>query len=588
MVSYTVAGVGSRVLAGLIDVAITLAVFIGIMIAAIVTGSRSPVRTSDPSVAFGVTMLLLLQFALQWGYYVLFEALADGQTPGKRLMHLRVVREGGYSITFGASAARNLMRAIDMQPFLVYAVGMASVITTRRSQRLGDLVAGTLVVREAATTAPTITRRSALQRAPAALATALTSDEFELLDRFVQRRMEFGFEQRDALAHRLVTRFATALETIPSPGQTIGAGDGAVVRLVRLHDREAAARAQGVAARNDKGAARARFAIVADNAARWASFASALANAQRRGLAALGEDRVRDFVSEYRVLSADLARLRTATGDRSSDEVFYLNRLVAGAHNVLYRRRSLLLSTTARYLFVDVPGEIRTAWRAVMIAALMLFAPMAIAARAVVVRPVLAEQLVSPAMIERAEEGVGRAKAGTGYIPDPKVLRPVMASAVVTNNVQVTFFAFAGGIAAGIFTMLILVFNGISIGAIMGLYQSKDILPLLLAFVAPHSVFELSAICIAGGAGLLIARGMLLPGNRTRRRALIENGRRAIGLLAGSALLLVVAGTLEGFVSPRVDVSLAEKTAIAIVSAFLLVLYLRAPGGRPIRSRRAT
>ena len=98
VVSYTVAGVGSRVLAGLIDVAITLAVFIGIMIAAIVTGSRSPVRTSDPSVAFGVTMLLLLQFALQWGYYVLFEALADGQTPGKRLMHLRVVREGGYSI----------------------------------------------------------------------------------------------------------------------------------------------------------------------------------------------------------------------------------------------------------------------------------------------------------------------------------------------------------------------------------------------------------------------------------------------------------------------------------------------------------
>ena len=222
----------------------------------------------------------------------------------------------------------------------------------------------------------------------------------------------------------------------------------------------------------------------------------------------------------------------------------------------------------------------------------MLFGPMAIAARAVVVQPSVAGQLVGPAMLQRADDGVARAKAGTGYIPDPQMLRPVMASRIVTNNVQVTFFAFAGGIAGGVLTMLLLVTNGISIGAVMGLYQSKQIFPLLLAFIAPHSVFELSAICLAGGGGLLIAAGMLLPGPRTRSRALVENGRRAITLIAGAGFLLVFAGALEGFVSPRVDVALSAKVGIAALSAVLLALYVAAPRRtRPfasVRARRAT
>ena len=590
VVSYTVAGVGSRMLAGLIDAAITLAAFIGTIVLFLTMGDRIlGQRVSSALSAYGFAMVLLLQFALVWGYYVLFEALADGQTPGKRAMHLRVVRDGGYSITFSASAVRNLMRVIDMQPFVAYFVGMLAVITTKRSQRLGDLVAGTLVVREGSSVAPTVTRRTDVTTKRTALSTALTSDEFDVLDRFVQRRMELSAAQRSALAGKLVARFATVLATtepttsVSSDAGTGGAAptssprDGAVVRLVRLHDREAAARAQGVAARNDKGAARERFAIVATNAPRWAKFSNTLALAQSRGLASLGEERVRDFVAEYRVLAADLARLRTASAGRPSDDVFYLNRLVAGAHNLLYRRRGMALSQIARYLLVTVPGEIRASWRAIALATLLLFAPLAITARAVITHPKLAEQLLPYGMMQRATEGVERAKKGTGYIPDPKLYRPVMASEIVTNNVQVTFFAFAGGIAAGVFTLMLLVSNGISIGAVLGLYQTKHILPLLLAFVAPHSVFELSAICIAGGGGLLIAAGMLIPGNRTRRRALVENGRRAITLIAGSGLLLVVAGSLEGFVSPRVDVSLTVKTAIAVVSAVLLALYVRAP-----------
>jgi uncharacterized membrane protein SpoIIM required for sporulation len=121
--------------------------------------------------------------------------------------------------------------------------------------------------------------------------------------------------------------------------------------------------------------------------------------------------------------------------------------------------------------------------------------------------------------------------------------------------------------------------NGISLGGIFGLYASKGIARLLLAFVAPHGVLELTAICIAGGAGFLLAAALLLPGPRSRRRALVENGARAIRLIAASTVLLLVAGTLEGFVSPIPWWPIEGKLALSGVTAVLLVVYLRA--GRP-------
>jgi uncharacterized membrane protein SpoIIM required for sporulation len=112
----------------------------------------------------------------------------------------------------------------------------------------------------------------------------------------------------------------------------------------------------------------------------------------------------------------------------------------------------------------------------------------------------------------------------------------------------------------------------------VGLYASKGILGLLIAFVAPHGVLELFAICVAGGAAFLVASGMLMPGARTRRRALVENGQRAIRLIGVSTLLLLVAGTLEGFVSPIEWWPIEGKLAVGGTTLVLLVAYLR--GGR--------
>ena len=571
--TYTIAGPGSRVAAGFLD-------FVLCWVAKIVVifgfATLSAVGGLGESSAWAVAALVIVYFVIDWGYYVLFEALSDGQTPGKRALRLRVVRDGGYSVTFGASAVRNLVRIVDMQPFFLYGVGIISLLASRLGKRLGDLAAGTIVVREAIVRRPTAAApRNASDPAP--LHTQLSDEEYGLLDRFIQRFAELDIARRGEFARQLATRFAKVLETVE--------GDSLADRLARLHAMEQNARARGVAHRSDTGAARERHAIIASGSARWAAFAERLARAQRGGIGSLAEEDARDFVQEYRELTADLARLRTAARGREVGEIFYLNRLAAGAHNLLYRRHAISPADIVRFFFVSVPREIRASATPILIAAGIFFLPMIIAYTAVVRDPLAAEKLLPPIMLDRADDGVRRAQRDDGYIDDPQVLRPVMATGVISNNVQVSIGAFGGGISAGVLTGFILLTNGVSIGSVFGLYASKGIGTLLLAFVAPHGVLELTAICIAGGAGFLLAAALLIPGARTRRTALAENGRRAIRLVAGSTMLLVVAGMIEGFISPIPWWPIEGKLAIAGTTAVLLYVFLRLA---PVRARRET
>jgi uncharacterized RDD family membrane protein YckC/uncharacterized membrane protein SpoIIM required for sporulation len=569
VLSYTVAGIGSRTVAALIDYGICVALFFAIWIA---LDAFLTVRGSAPWVT---ALLIIGGFTVIWGYYVLFEALWDGQTPGKRRMGLRVVRDGGYSITFSASAVRNLVRAIDMQPLPFYGVGILSVLLSRSGKRLGDYAAGTFVVRERALVmaAPASAPQSASPSvSPVAVAAALLNDdEFSLLERFVQRRGTLEPERRAQFTSDLAARFR--------PRMLAYAGSDPAF-LIALFESERAARARGAAAPSDTGAAREQHALVAEGAPRWREFAGRLTRAQQRGLAALPEQEVSDFAARYRELTTDLARLTTASRGREVDALLYLNRLVAAGHNLLYRERPVAARSVWRYLTRVVPDEVRRSAWPIGLAALLMFGPAVVTYVAVVREPELATRFIPPNMIDRATRGVERAKNGDGYIPDPGLFSPVMASGIIANNVQITYAAFAGGIFAGLGTVTILVSNGIDLGGVLGLYQSKGILPLILAFVAPHGVLELTAICIAGGGGLLLGSALLIPGALTRREALVVRGRRAINLVAAATLLLIPAGLIEGFVSPQGWWTLPEKLIVSGLTAIALVLYLNFDRGR--------
>lgn len=566
--SYTIAGVGSRAAAALLDYAICLLLFFALLVVLAIPARQ----LGDASGAWIFAVFVLLQFVVLWGYYVLFEGLNDGQTPGKRQLGLRVVMDGGYSVTFSASAVRNLVRMLDLQPVFSYLIGLVAVALSKSGKRLGDHAAGTIVVHERVVS---LAASSVPARAlPHAL---LTDEEFGLLERYALRRQALDPDRRREFADRLAARFRDRM-----PHDT----GGSQAFALRLFEHERAARAAGAASRSDRGAAREQHAIIAHGSGRWAEFASRLAIARQRGLARLPADEVSEFVALYRELATDLARLRTASRGREPEALFYLSRLVAAGHNLFYRQRRIPGRAAFGFLFREVPAEVRRSWRPVLLAAALLFGPGAITYASVVRHPASVAELVPPHMLDRAEEGRRRALTDDGYIPDPELFRPVMASRIVANNVQVTFAAFAFGMTAGVGTLLLLVMNGVSLGAVLGLYSTKGILSLILAFVAPHGVLELTAICIAGGAGFLLAAAILLPGARTRGDALVENGRRAIRLIAASTFMLLVAGALEGLVSPIPYWPLDLKLIVAAVTAVALFAYLRlgAPSPRPNRT----
>jgi len=575
VVSYTLAGIGTRGGAALID-ALVILVLTGTLWYAV---ARLPllIPGEAPSGFRGWqnAVLIIGQFLILWGYFVACEALWDGQTPGKRLLGLRVVRNGGGGVDLGASAARNLLRFVDFLPF-GYFVGMISVVANERNQRLGDLVAGTIVVRERLLRdqRPRAVAAAPLDDGPPLVA-ALSDEQFALLDRFVSREVTLDNDSRARIAGALVARLGVEVLT------------DAVAALRMLHARELIARRTLRPTTSVTGARREEWALVAEGRPRWEAFANELTQTRRRGLDALAEHEVTAFVESYREVATDLARLRTADRGRGGDAVFTLSRLVSSGHNLLYRRPSQGLARIGTFLAIEIPRELRRSWRHILVASALLFVPAIGTVVAIVRDPTLATRMLPPGMIARAEEGQRRGQSGADYLPNGEEEKGSALSAfLMTNNIRVSLVAFAGGITAGVLTVYALVFNGIAaLGAGVGLYITKGIGAQILGFVAAHGVLELSAICISGGAGLLLATAMLVPGDRTRREALVSNGMRSLHLVACVIIFLILAGLIEGNISPS-KLPDSAKYATAVITAIFIVWYVLL-GRQPATARPA-
>ncbi|MEO5568576.1 MAG: RDD family protein, partial [Gemmatimonadaceae bacterium] len=148
VLSYTIAGIGSRVYAGFLDLLVCIGLFLGLGLTALLLQSNLGMAGIGSSGAWAIAFISLTAFGVFWGYHVVCESFFDGQSIGKRHLGLRVVRDGGYSVGFASSAIRNIMRAIDMQPGVFYLFGITSAVLSKSGKRLGDIVAGTVVIQE--------------------------------------------------------------------------------------------------------------------------------------------------------------------------------------------------------------------------------------------------------------------------------------------------------------------------------------------------------------------------------------------------------------------------------------------------------
>jgi uncharacterized RDD family membrane protein YckC len=236
-IEMPLAGIGSRFIALLVDMLIWFAglIVIVILLAVFAPGIGA---FSNINGQWAVAIVIFIIFLLFWGYFTLFEAFWNGRTPGKRVARIRVIQRSGQAIGLFESMARNLVRYVDMQPFPLYAVGVIAIFVTRQHQRLGDLVAGTLVVRDRALEEPAwgdsgariITAQSYAPSAPAPephLAFSLpvtgiaklSSTDLEVLEGFFARRLDMSLPTRQALAERI----ALAIQTKSGLEQPAGA-----------------------------------------------------------------------------------------------------------------------------------------------------------------------------------------------------------------------------------------------------------------------------------------------------------------------------------------------------------------------------
>lgn len=287
-----------------------------------------------------------------------------------------------------------------------------------------------------------------------------------------------------------------------------------------------------------------------------------------RGITALPYRELQELALLYRQVAADLAQVREDPSSRRQSD--YLNQLLARAHNLIYAGRRASPRGILPFYRRTFPAVFRSTFDYTALAAALFAAGALLGFLTCLGDPAFQRFFLGPAMTETIDRH-------TMWTHSVLAIKPLAASGIMTNNLTVSFAAFAFGITGGLGTIYLLLTNGLMMGVISTACWQAGMSAQLWEFVAPHGVLELPAVFIAGGAGLLVARGLLFPGNLPRRDSLVFYGGQAVQLILGIIPILVVAGMIEGFVSPS-PFSAAAKFALAGTMAALLVIYLTRAG----------
>ncbi|MCA9041476.1 MAG: stage II sporulation protein M [Planctomycetaceae bacterium] len=310
----------------------------------------------------------------------------------------------------------------------------------------------------------------------------------------------------------------------------------------------------------------------------WEEFSELLAKRQKAKRYYLSGAEVQQFSTLYRELCNDLSMVRSRK--LGEDLEAYLNALVSRGHNLFYQSPPVNVGQFWHFVFVDYPRTFRANWKYFLLASLLFFGPFLCSWVAVQIEPELAERILSSEQLEDmstmySEESVEERR-------DVSVVqfgeeRSGMFGFYIFNNVGIALRTFAGGILFGVVTVYTLISNGLVLGTVSGFLLSEGHGDRFLSFIISHGSFELTAIAIAGGAGLILGHSMIHPGQQTRFQALKTRGVDALKIALGAAVMLVVAAFLEAFWSPA-DIPNFFKYTMGSTLWLVVALYLMFSG----------
>jgi uncharacterized membrane protein SpoIIM required for sporulation len=308
--------------------------------------------------------------------------------------------------------------------------------------------------------------------------------------------------------------------------------------------------------------------------ASWEELEALIHRANRYGVRRLDGDNLQRLALLYRAVGADLATAQTR--GYAPELLGYLNRLTARGHACVYASATPTGGRRIAHFLTDTfPREVRASAAPILAAAALFIITSVIAYAMVIERP----SNVYALLPENAIPIVTKSLHDSNFAFD-RDFAPFVSATIITNNIQVAALAFAGGMTVGLLTVWAIVNNGLMLGGLWALFSVKGFGVDFLATVAPHGVIELTAIQIAAGAGLLMASAVIAPGRLRRIDALKLRARRAGVLILGVASMLVVAGIIEGFISPQRTTG-AFRLGVGALTFASLFAYLALCGRTP-------
>lgn len=303
--------------------------------------------------------------------------------------------------------------------------------------------------------------------------------------------------------------------------------------------------------------------FIATNQPAWDRLAALSARATGRTVRTMERQEVDELVALYQKASADLAHARTSYAEPGL--VVRLTHVVAAANAAIYGRRARARTTFVRFFSASFPAAVWMCRKAIVASALCLFVP-AIAIGAWVAN---SEAALDAAIPQETQDALIASQFEDYYSSAPA---EQFAGLVTVNNIQVSLVAFALG-ALVVPVVFVLFQNAANLGLQGGLFVSEGQADKFFGLILPHGLLELSAVVIAAGAGLQMGWAMIAPGDRTRAVALAEEGRRSVVLVLGTVLAFVVAGLIEGFVTPA-PVPTALRVGVGVVVEVVFVAWL--------------
>lgn len=310
--------------------------------------------------------------------------------------------------------------------------------------------------------------------------------------------------------------------------------------------------------------------FITERKSAWQRLEDLLTLLDSSSLRRLHREEVRELGRIYRRTASDLAIARAESRDPRL--INYLNSLVIRAHGRIYRADAQASHRIRNFFARDFPRTFRKTWRYTA-TAFVVFMVFGLAGFLGTWHDVEFSELAGISPMWRQMNIETR----TRWWEELNEANQVGSSSILTNNIFVTFLAFAYGAFFGIGTLYIMAMNGAMIGAVLALTYREGFGNDLVTFMIGHGVIELSCIFIAGGAGMMIGFAILVPGDLSRADALKARGIEAIRLIAGCVPLLVLAGIIEGFISPA-PINPAFKFGIAALTGIALYSYLLLAG----------